>query len=314
MPVSKKPGDMVYGATMNQQGALTVKVQTLSGNTVLAQIVRLVEEAQQKKAPIQKLADTISGIFVPIVIGIAAVTFVVWYFVSGDVTASFIPAVAVLVIACPCALGLATPTAILVGTGRGAKAGVLIKSGEALERGRHLQVVMFDKTGTLTEGKPKVTDVVVEGKEGTGVEEGTLIELAAALEAMSEHPLARAVVVHAKEKGVASKFVEEFEAVSGKGIQGKVDGKMAWVGNEMFMREAAIDVSAFSKDLRRLQEEAKTVVIVATNGKAVGLLAIADVVKPQAREAVAKLQAEGLTVLMITGDNRKTAEAMASMV
>lgn len=298
MPVSKHVGDTVFGATVNTSGALTVEVTTAPENTVLAQIVKLVSEAQEKKAPIQKLADMISGVFVPIVIGIAVVTFVVTWLVAGELTIAFTHAVAVLVIACPCALGLATPTAILVGTGRGAREGVLIKSGEALERARKIDIVMFDKTGTLTEGKPEVTDVVGNPE---------IVALAAGLEAKSEHPLAQAVV---RKAGTAPQ-AKDFTSIAGKGVKGVVNGRRVLVGNSVFMQEEGIDADAFVRDIDRLRSEGKTAVLVAVNGQASGVLGIADVVKPKAKEAVAALRAMGMDVMMLTGDHRTTAEAIA---
>ncbi len=301
LPVGKQVGDAVYGATINQQGALTIEVKKLVGQTALDQIVKMVEEAQQKKAPIQKLVDHISGIFVPVVIVIAVITFAIWYFVTGDVTASFVPAVAVLVIACPCALGLATPTAIMVGTGRGAERGVLIKNGEALERGRNLDVVMFDKTGTLTEGKPSVTDWTGENLKGV-----------ATVESSSEHPLAKAVLTYAKSQDVALGKLEHFQSVTGKGAKGTVDGVAVLVGNAALMADEGVDLKEYANDIARLQSEAKTVVIVAENGKAVGLLAIADAPKATAKETIKALRTLGLEVLMITGDHKTTAQAIAN--
>lgn len=306
LPVSKDPGDVVFGATMNMQGALTVEVKKLSGDTVLAQIVRLVKDAQRQKAPVQKLADTISSIFVPSVIIVSALTLVGWWWFGGvDFSTALIPAVAVLVIACPCALGLATPTAILVGTGRGARNGILIKNGEALERARDIDVVMFDKTGTLTEGRPVVTDIVImEGGNRTEV-----LGWVGGLEGKSEHPLAQAVVEKISEEGIVSVEVSAFKAVAGKGVTGTIDGKDVGVGSPAFAAELGIkDLPA---DVARLQDEAKTVVLAVMGGKAVAMLAIADQPKKEAKEAVEKLTAKGLEVVMITGDNRRTAEAIA---
>lgn len=295
IPVSKKPGDVAFGATINATGALTVKITKEPKDTVLAQIVKLVGEAQEKKAPIQKLADTISGIFVPIVMGIALTTFGIWYLVSGDWSLSVIHAIAVLVIACPCALGLATPTAILVGTGRGAKEGVLIKSGEALERARGITDVMFDKTGTLTEGKPVVTDVI--GDSG-------VLQLAASLEANSEHPLARAVVLKAKEAGLTLSKVADFAAVTGQGITGVIEGKQVSLGN-------ALLIGSDHEAADGLRADGKTAVMLAVDGRICGVLGIADVAKPHAKQAVADLKAMGLSVTMITGDHAATARAIA---
>ncbi|MDA1038196.1 MAG: heavy metal translocating P-type ATPase [bacterium] len=306
LPVSKHVGDLVYGATLNQQGALTVKIEKEPGDTVLAQIVRLVEEAQQKKAPVQKLADTIAGIFVPIVIGVSVITFIIWFFTTGDITSSLIPAVAVLVIACPCALGLATPTAILVGTGRGAEEGVLIKSGEALERGHNIDVVMFDKTGTLTKGAPVVTDVVAfDGNENE------ILELAAGLEESSEHPLAKAVLNYASEKNIKPAKTSDFKSITGKGLQASVGKKSVLLGNASLMQGENISLNSNEKELSRLQDEGKTVVILAVDQKIVGLIAIADTAKDEAKLAVSTLKKQGYEIVMITGDNRRTAEAIA---
>ncbi|TAK03804.1 copper-translocating P-type ATPase [Patescibacteria group bacterium] len=306
LPVSKKAGDLVFGATVNQQGALTVEVKKAAGDTVLAQIVRLVADAQMKKAPIQKLVDRISGVFVPVVIGAAAVTFVAWFVATGDVTASFVPAVAVLIIACPCALGLATPTAIMVGTGRGAGMGILIKSGEALERSKAFHVVMFDKTGTLTEGRPVVTGIEVT-KE---LEEPEVLAIAAGLEANSEHPLAKAIVAYAKEKGVAPAKVSGFSAVAGRGVSGSVDGGPVLLGNLRLMEEEGVDVSAVREAVVAMQAKAQTVMVLARDKKAVAAISVADKAKATAAEAVKELRTMGVEVVMITGDHRATAEAV----
>jgi len=323
VPVEKTVGDVVFGATVNQQGSLTIEIVKTSENSALAQIVRIMEEAQQKKAPIQKLVDRISGVFVPIVILVAIATFVGWMFVSGDVSHAIITAVAVLVIACPCAMGLATPTAILVGTGRGAKEGILIKSGEALERNRNIDVVMLDKTGTITEGKPKVTDLLpihmdektVEALLEKGADPATcLLALSAGLESQSSHPLSQAIVREAKEKGVKMIEAKEYQNVSGKGISGTVNGKPLLIGNRALMEQEDIDLHEVNEDLRRLQSQGKTVSVVAFDGHAVGLIALADVAKSTAKEAVAGLKALGLEVVMITGDNMATAQAIAREV
>jgi heavy metal translocating P-type ATPase len=302
-PAGKRAGDSVFGATMNQQGALTVEIEKTGEDTVLAQIVRMVEEAQQKKAPIQKLVDTIAGIFVPIVIVVAVATFAGWMIATGgDLTTSIIPAIAVLIIACPCAMGLATPTAILVGTGRGAEMGVLIKSGEALERNKDLDVVMLDKTGTITEGKPRVTDVLAfEGSQDD------LLRVAAALEANSEHPLAKAILDAAKDRGLAIGKASGFSVVSGKGVTAKVDGKDARIGSPAFVRTDDARVA-------RLQAEGKTVVVIALGDSIRGAIAIADAPKASAKAAVASLRRLGLEVVMVTGDNRATAESIAKEV
>ncbi len=313
LPVSKTDGDSVFGATVNQNGALTIKVSATGGDTVLSKIVRLVEEAQQQKAPVQKLVDQISGVFVPIVIAISAVTFVIWYMVTGDLNASFIPAVAVLVIACPCALGLATPTAILVGTGRGAKEGILIKSGEALERNRHLDIVLFDKTGTLTQGRPQVTDFIPVSPlpEGGLRGEGVVLSLIATLESSSEHPLAQAVVRSARDKKLSLGDAQKVQSVTGKGIEGVVDGKTVRVGSPSWIAED-VSIESIAEQIKKLQAQAKTVVVASADGELLGALAIADAVHEHAKQAVDSLTKMGLTVVMVTGDNQATATAIAS--
>jgi P-type Cu+ transporter len=306
VPVKKKEGDTVFGATVNQEGSLTIEVSKLPGDSVLAQIIKLVKEAQQKKAPVQKLADKIASIFVPIVIGIAILTFIIWYAITQDIQSSLIPAVAVLVIACPCALGLATPTAILVGTGRGAKEGILIKNGEALERGRNLDMVLFDKTGTLTEGKPVVTDVItISGGEKK------MISTIASLESHSQHPLANAVTDYAEQEKIGLVEVKDFSSITGKGVHGKVNGTEVLVGNIRFMGENSIVLTSHLKSIQKLQDEAKTVIIAAIEKEVVAILAIADAPKEQAGESVATLKKMGLDVWMITGDNERTAQAIA---
>ncbi|MBI4714304.1 copper-translocating P-type ATPase [Candidatus Uhrbacteria bacterium] len=311
LPISKKVGDLVYGATLNQQGALTIEVEKESSDTVLAQIVRLVKEAQQKKAPIQKLVDRVSAVFVQAVIGIAILTFVIWFFVTGDPATSLIAAVAVLVIACPCALGLATPTAILVGTGRGAQMGILIKSGEALERGRTLNVVMFDKTGTLTIGKPIVTDLVaIEGQN-----EQEVLQIAASVESFSEHPLAHAVVMKANDEKINLETAKDFRSVTGKGIEAEVGGKMVRVGQSRWMEELGVVMAPIlHQTIIKLSEEGKTVVIVARDTQAIGAIGIADALKPNAKETIERLKQKGIGVVMITGDQTKTAEAIAKQI
>jgi P-type Cu+ transporter len=304
LPVKKETDDLVYGATVNQKGSLTVRVEKLASDSVLAQIVELVKNAQQNKAPIQKLADKIASVFVPVVIGLSIITFVAWYLVTGDITASLLPAVAVLVIACPCALGLATPTAILVGTGRGAKEGILIKNGEALERGRNLDVVMFDKTGTLTQGKPVVTDFVAVDSD-----EGDVLSLVASLESHSEHPLAQAVVDYGKEKKVKMIDVQNFQSITGKGVSGSVSGKSVLIGSPKVLKEKVSPENV--NKIESLQNEAKTTVVVIVDDKLVGIIGIADATKEHAKETVEQLKKDGLEVVMITGDHKRTAEAIA---
>ncbi len=308
MPVSKGEGDVVYGATVNINGAVTMIAKKVGADTVLAQIAKMVADAQIKKAPIQKLADRISGVFVPIVLVIAVATFVVWYVVTGDVTASFIPAVAVLVIACPCALGLATPTAIMVGTGLGAEHGILIKNGESFERAKRIDAVLFDKTGTLTEGKPRVTDVVPAEKHT--IDE--VLTLAASIEKLSEHPLAQAIVSAAEEQELSLREVRGFKSIAGQGVQGTVDGVAVRVGRLTFVTDHG--TNALEASLQKLEEQAKTVIAVARDNEPVGLVAIADTLKEDAREAIAALKKQGIETVMITGDNLRTAQAIGAQV
>lgn len=299
MPEGKKVGDQVFGATINISGALTVKANKIGKDTVLAQIVKLVEEAQTKKAPTQKLADQISGVFVPVVLVLALATVLGWYLAAGSITVGIINAVAVLVIACPCALGLATPTAIMVGTGIGAKNGILIKNGEALEKGKGITTMVFDKTGTLTVGKPQVTDIVTFGQS-----EDEVLQKVASLEKLSEHPLATAIVRKAHDRNLALRAPSDFESTSGKGVSGIVNGKKYFVGN----------TTGFNKpEIEKLESEAKTVIAVVEDGVLIGLIAEADTLRPESVEAVALLKKRGIESVMITGDNQKTAEAIAKL-
>jgi Cu+-exporting ATPase len=273
--------------------------------------VKMVAEAQVNKAPIQKLADTVSGIFVPIVLGIALLTAAVWYFFTGDFYQSFVPAVAVLVIACPCALGLATPTAIMVGTGLGAKRGILIKNGEALEKGKKIDVVVFDKTGTLTEGKPKITDVTAIKPETT-IEE--VLSLAASIESLSEHPLAQAIVRAAQEKHLSLMEVSDFSNIGGKGVRGKIGQANITVGSPRLVAEQGIPAKSHLQLVEKYQSEAKTVIAVALDQELVGVIAVADTVKEDARVAIELLHVQGIETVMITGDNEKTAKAIANQI
>lgn len=310
MPVGKKVSDLVYGATININGSLTMRATKVGADTVLAQIVKLVAEAQVKKAPIQKLVDKVAGVFVPIVIVLAILTAGGWYLATGNIAASIIPAVAVLVIACPCALGLATPTAIMVGTGLGAARGILIKNGEALEKAKRIDVVIFDKTGTLTEGKPAVTDIIMaEGKTETEV-----LTLAASVEKHSEHPLAQAVVRSAEERGLAFRKVSDFENIAGSGVRGKMGGAIITIGNTRFLSKNKALAASLQFKAEQLESEAKTVVVVALDGEVVGLLGIADALKADAKEAVEALRAKGIKTVMLTGDNKRTARFMAQSV
>ena len=308
MPVGKHINDDVFGATININGAVHVQATKIGQDTVLAQIVKMVAEAQVKKAPMQKLADKISGIFVPIVLGIAVVTAIAWYVATGDIAQSIIPAVAVLVIACPCSLGLATPTAIMVGTGLGAKRGILIKNGEALEKGKKIDVVMFDKTGTLTEGKPKVTDTMSNESE---VSSNELLLLSGSLEKLSEHPLALAIVNAAKAKNLILKEVHEFENLAGRGIKGRIGTDTFLVGSPRLMKEVGISTQNLQQKIEELENQAKTVIAISKNDKVIGIIAIADTLKEDAKEAVAKLRLAGIETSMVTGDNKRTAGAIA---
>jgi Cu+-exporting ATPase len=309
LPVEKGAGAAVVGGSVNRTGSFTFRATRVGRETVLARIIRLVEEAQGSKAPIQRLADRVAAVFVPIVLGIAAATFAVWWAV-GPAPAFFYAlanAVGVLVIACPCAMGLATPTAIMAGTGRGAELGILIKSAEALEQLHRVRTVVFDKTGTLTVGRPRVTDVVATA----GTAEDEVLALAAAAEQGSEHPLGEAIVGAAKSRGLALPPVTEFRAVPGQGVDALAEDGRILLGNARMMTERGIDVAALAAHAARVAGEGKTSVYVAFGGEALGLVAVADVLKPEARGAVAALKALGLDVAMLTGDARSTGEAVA---
>lgn len=301
MPAQKGVGDKVIGATINQNGSFVFEAQKVGNDTMLAQIIDIVKKAQNSHAPIQKLTDKVANIFVPTVLIIAIVTFIVWYvFLNKDVATALNFAVAVMVIACPCALGLATPTALMVGTGRGAKMGILIKNGEILEAANSLDTIVFDKTGTITKGKPVVTDVVGNRKE--------VLQIAASLEQLSEHPLAPAILAAADKAGIATVTVNNFKAIEGRGISGQIDGKAAFVG------KPTSDSSAFIEKIATLQKEAKTVVAVSLNGKVVGLIAIQDIPKENAKLAITEIKKQGLKPVMLTGDNKQVAQAIAKQV
>ena len=307
LPVDKAKGDDVFGATINLTGALHIQATKVGQDTALAQIVKLVADAQVNKAPIQKLADQVSGVFVPIVLGIALLTAAGWYLATGDLSQSFIPAVAVLVIACPCSLGLATPTAIMVGTGLAAKRGVLIKNGEALERGNKIDVVMFDKTGTLTEGKPEVTDIVACGREPAD----DILALAASIEKFSEHPLAQSIVRAASEKRLPLVQISDFANLAGKGVRGDLGDSAVMVGSIRLLLAHGIPLTSHLADIEALETDAKTIVAVARGGTCVGVIAVADTLKSDSKAAIAQLRANGIESVMVTGDNRRTAEAIA---
>ncbi len=312
MPVDKQVGDEVIGATINKTGAFKFEATKVGKDTALAQIVRLVEEAQGAKAPIQRLADVISAYFVPTVIAISLVTFIVWYSVGPPPAFLYalLNLVAVLIIACPCALGLATPTAIMVGTGRGAENGVLIKGGESLERAHKLNTIVFDKTGTLTKGKPAVTDIVV----ANGFEEETVLQLAATVEKSSEHPLGQTIVAEALLRNIALDEPKDFNAIPGHGVRAKVDDKAVLLGNLKMMLSSGVDVENLSQVAEKLSSEGKTPMYIAVNQEVIGIIAVADTLKENSQQAVAQLHKLGLEVVVMTGDNRRTAEAIAEQL
>jgi len=327
MPVAKVEGDEVIGATVNQTGMLQVRATRVGADTFLAQVVRMVEDAQGTKVPIQEFADRVTAVFVPVVIGIAVFTLGLWAFAGGPLrgvleaaqgilpwvnpalssaTLALVATISVLVIACPCALGLATPTALMVGSGIGAENGILIRNGAAIQTMREVRVIVFDKTGTLTLGKPKVTDVIA-----LGVDEVTLWRLAASAETGSEHPIGRAVVEGARARGIALDSPEGFEALKGRGIAARVAGRPVLVGSPRLLRERDVDVTEGEAELARLEGEAKTTMMVAADGRLIGLLAVADPIKEETAAAVAALHDLGLETAMLTGDNHRTAEAIA---
>ena len=310
MPVDKKAGDMVYAASLNTNGTIQFRAEKIGSDTALAQIIKLVEDAQGSKAPIAKMADIVSGYFVPIVCIIALVAGVAWFFGSRDVEFALTIFISILVIACPCALGLATPTAIMVGTGKGAENGILIKGGEALETAHKINTIVFDKTGTITEGKPTVTDVLTSG----GTDSDTLLQITASAEKGSEHPLGQAIVQGAQDKGLEFLKMDSFEAVTGRGIEGSINGQVILAGNRKLMEERNISLTGWEEASDRLAEEGKTPMYVAIDGALAGIIAVADVVKQSSRAAIESLHSMGIEVAMITGDNKKTAAAIAREV
>ncbi len=323
LPVEKKQGDPVIGATLNRLGMLKFEAIKVGRETALAQIIKLVEDAQGSKAPIQKLADQVSAIFVPVVIAIALVTFAVWYFVVPSVfpkyqftdslfTTALINMVAVLVIACPCAMGLATPTAVMVGTGKGAEMGILFRNSEALERAGKIGVVVLDKTGTITKGQPAVTDIITSRQSPITNDE--LLRLAASVEKGSEHPLGEAIWAEATTRGLGLAETVGFKSQPGNGVQAEVEGRSVLVGNLRMLESGGIPLNGLKSEVERLQSEAKTAMLVAVDGQAAGVIAVADTVKEGSAEAIAHLHGLGLRVAMITGDNQKTAEAIAKQV
>lgn len=307
IPVEKETGDSVIGATMNQNGTVNLKVTKTGKDTALAGIIKVVEEAQGNKAPIQRMADIISGYFVPIVIVIALVTFIVWYFFAspGNLEPALVAAISVLVIACPCALGLATPTSIMVGTGKGAENGILYKGGEHLEKTHKVDVVVLDKTGTITNGTPEVTDF-------SGDDEA--LRLLASAEKGSEHPLASAITAYAKEKNLELAEADDFSAIPGHGIRAVIDGQHVLVGTRKLMMDEGIDVSSIEEDMKQFEYEGKTAMIVAAEGELRGTVAVLDTVKKTAKQAIEEMHEQGLEVIMLTGDNVRTAEAIGREV
>ena len=317
IPVMKTMGDRVIGGTINATGAFRYRATTLGSDSVLAHIVKLMRDAQGSRAPIQALADKVSAVFVPVVITLSIATFVVWFvgahvggaLAGAAVVRAFAASVAVLIIACPCAMGLAVPTAVMVATGKGAELGVLIKGGEALQRAGDLTTVVLDKTGTVTEGKPTVTDLLAA--PGSSLSPAEVLGLVASMERSSEHPLADAIVRRATEQGVSLLETTHFQSVTGRGAQGVVDGQAVMAGNEMLMHEHGIDTALMRSDAERLAADAKSTVYVAVDGRLAGVLAVADPIRASSRDAIARLHAMGLQVVMLTGDNQRTADAIA---
>ncbi len=310
VPVRKEPGDKVIGATVNTTGSLLMRAEKVGADTLLSQIVNMVAEAQRSRAPIQKMADVVAGWFVPLVMLVAAAAFATWFMFGPEprLAHALIAAVSVLIIACPCALGLATPMSIMVATGKGARMGVLFKNAEAIETMRKVDTLVVDKTGTLTEGRPRLVDVV----PAEGMEKGELIAAAASLEMGSEHPLASAIVAGARDMGVEPAPPADFQSHTGKGVSGEVEGRKVLLGNARLMEDASVDVSALHEEADAMRKEGKTVMFVAVDGRPAGLVAVADPIKETTPRAIEELHREGLKVVMLTGDNRATAEAVAA--
>lgn len=315
LPVEKKVGDKIIGSTINKTGSFEFKAEKIGAETMLAQIIKLIEEAQGSKAPIQAFADRISAWFVPAVISIAILTFLIWFFpLHGGLTFSLMAFTAVIVIACPCALGLATPTAIMVGTGKGAEHGVLIKGGEPLEAAEKIKAMVFDKTGTLTNGRPEVTDIRIMNKE-LRITEDQILQISASLEYNSEHPLAEAIVNKAKAKNINLINTKSFKAIPGHGVEGKIENKKYYFGNRRLITEkVGLDINQINREMSKIEEEGKTVMILSTEKEILGVIGVADTVKETSREAVEKLKNMGIGVWMITGDNQRTANAIAKQV
>jgi len=308
IPVEKKVGDNVVGATINKYGSFTFKANKVGANTTLSQIIKLIEDAQGSKAPIQRFADSVAGYFVPAVLIIALLTFVAWFFLFGaEFSFALVASVAVLVIACPCALGLATPTAIMVGTGKGAKKGILIKGGEALETAHKVNAVVLDKTGTITKGKPEVTDIISIGNKS----KRDLLMIGASIEKGSEHPLAEAIVKKAEQDKIELNKISDFNAIPGHGITAKLNGKKYYFGNQKLMSENKINLDEQRALINSLENQGKTVMMLGSDGKLVGIVAVADKIKDSSAHAVKALQDMKIFVYMITGDNERTAKAIA---
>ncbi|MFZ5835010.1 MAG: heavy metal translocating P-type ATPase [Pseudomonadota bacterium] len=305
MPVEKAPGAKVIGGTLNRSGMLRFTATRIGKDTALAQIIRLVEEAQTSTAQVQRLADQVTGYFVPAVVGVAFLAFFGWW-LAGDFPQALLAFIAVLIISCPCALGVATPAALMVGVGKGAEAGILIRGAEVLERARNLNVIVFDKTGTLTRGEPEITDIVPFG----GQMEADILRLAAAVEVGSEHPLGEAIVRAAQHRGLSLPAVTAFNSIAGHGISGDVEGQPVLLGNRRLLLQEKVTIENAEQDMTRLEREGKTAMLVAANGALIGVIAVADTIKPEAKEAVAALRREGIEVIMLTGDNERTAQAI----
>lgn len=307
IPVEKAADDKVFGASINGQGSLTIRAEKVGDETLLAQIIKLVEDAQQTKAPIAKIADKVAGVFVPVVMTIALVTFLFWYFAKGE---SFVfalqVAIAVLVIACPCALGLATPTAIMVGTGRGAENGILYKRGDVLENAHHIDTMVFDKTGTITQGKPQVVDIIAYHGD-----EKSLLGQVASIEKYSEHPLSQAIVEKASAEKLVLAEVENFTSLTGRGLQADLAGQTIYVGNRRLMEELQVDLTASETAVLAATQKGQTPIYISANGQLLGVITVADLLKADSKETVAKLQSQGIDVVLLTGDNSKTAQAIA---
>jgi len=314
IPVDKGPGDTVVGATINSEGRLKFRATKVGKDTALAQIVRLVQEAQGSKAPIQALADRVAAVFVPGVVGIAVLTFILWWSLGGEFVPAMIRLVAVLIIACPCALGLATPTAIMAGTGKGAEKGILFKDSEALERATKLQTIVLDKTGTLTVGKPAVADVIPFNSLSPVHDDRELLKIAASVEKGSEHPVGRAIVIEAEGRGLELLEPAEFRATGGLGVQASVDGKMVYVGKLDWFVDMGVNIEAGNKQVQTLQNQGKTLMAVVVEKQLAGLIAVADSLKPESKEAVEELRRQGLKVVMLTGDNIQTAGIIAAQL